>query len=99
MTYFEGFIVPVPEANREAYRKHAADAAPIFLDIGVKRHFEAWDTVAVGSAEKAGRPLISRPWFLSRVKSKRVLPEVTRRAASQRWSRSPRASSKSSKPR
>ena len=28
MTYFEGFIVPVPEANRDAYRKHAADAAP-----------------------------------------------------------------------
>lgn len=44
MTYFEGFIVPVPEANREVYRKHAADAAPIFLDIGVKRHFEAWDS-------------------------------------------------------
>jgi uncharacterized protein YbaA (DUF1428 family) len=44
MTYFEGFIVPVPEANREAYRKHAADSAPIFLDIGVKRHFEAWDS-------------------------------------------------------
>ena len=44
MTYFEGFIVPVPEANQEAYRKHAADAAPIFLDIGVKRHFEAWDS-------------------------------------------------------
>ena len=23
MTYFEGFVVPVPEANRDAYRKHA----------------------------------------------------------------------------
>jgi uncharacterized protein YbaA (DUF1428 family) len=44
MTYFEGFVVPVPEANKEAYRRHAADAAPIFLDIGVKRHFEAWDS-------------------------------------------------------
>jgi uncharacterized protein YbaA (DUF1428 family) len=44
MTYFEGFVVPVPEANKETYRKHAADAAPIFLDIGVKRHFEAWDS-------------------------------------------------------
>ena len=27
MTYFEGFIAPVPEANKDAYRKHAADAA------------------------------------------------------------------------
>jgi uncharacterized protein YbaA (DUF1428 family) len=44
MTYFEGFIVPVPEANKDAYHKHAADAAPIFLDLGVKRHFEAWDS-------------------------------------------------------
>jgi uncharacterized protein YbaA (DUF1428 family) len=44
MTYFEGFVLAVPEANKEAYRKHAADAAPIFLDFGVKRHFEAWDS-------------------------------------------------------
>ena len=44
MTYFEGFIVPVPEANKEQYRQHAAGAAPIFKDIGVKRHFEAWDS-------------------------------------------------------
>jgi len=44
MTYFEGFVVPVPEANKETYRKHAADAAPIFLDLGVRRHFEAWDS-------------------------------------------------------
>ena len=28
MTYFEGFVVPVPEANKEEYRKHASDAAP-----------------------------------------------------------------------
>ena len=44
MTYFEGFVVPVPEANKETYRKHAADAAPIFQEFGVKRHFEAWDS-------------------------------------------------------
>ena len=44
MTYFEGFLVPVPEANKEAYRKSAADAAPIFQEFGVKRHMEAWDS-------------------------------------------------------
>jgi len=44
MTYFEGFVAAVPEANKEAYRKHAADAAPTFLELGVKRHFEAWDS-------------------------------------------------------
>jgi uncharacterized protein YbaA (DUF1428 family) len=44
MTYFEGFLVPVPEANKEAYRKSAADFAPIFQEFGVKRHIEAWDS-------------------------------------------------------
>ena len=44
MTYFEGFVAAVPEANKEAYRKSAADAAPIFQEFGVQRHFEAWDS-------------------------------------------------------
>ena len=44
MTYFEGFVVPVPEAKREEYREHAAGAVQLFHDIGVKRHFEAWDS-------------------------------------------------------
>ena len=44
MTYFEGFLVPVPENKRDEYRKHAAEAAPIFHDLGVRRHVEAWDS-------------------------------------------------------
>lgn len=44
MTYFEGFIAPVPEANEDAYRKHATDFAPIGRQIGVKRHLEAWES-------------------------------------------------------
>ena len=44
MTYFEGFVLPVPESRREEYRKHAAGAAPLFHEIGVQRHFEAWDS-------------------------------------------------------
>jgi uncharacterized protein YbaA (DUF1428 family) len=42
MTYVDGFIVAVPRANREAYRRHAADAAPLFHEFGVSRHVEAW---------------------------------------------------------
>jgi uncharacterized protein YbaA (DUF1428 family) len=42
MTYFEGFIVPVPEANKDAYRKHASDAFPLFQEFGVTRLVEAW---------------------------------------------------------
>ena len=44
MTYFEGFVVPVPETNREAYRKSAAEFAPMFKEFGVTRHVEAWDS-------------------------------------------------------
>ncbi len=29
MTYVEGFVTAVPAANKEAYRKHATDAAPL----------------------------------------------------------------------
>ena len=43
MSYVLGFIVAVPEANEEAYRKHAADAFPIFKDTGVIRMVEAWE--------------------------------------------------------
>ena len=44
MTYFEGFIAPVPEGNKDAYCKHAADAAVLLREIGVVRHVEAWDS-------------------------------------------------------
>ena len=42
MTYVEGFVVAVPTANKEAYRKHAADAAPLFREFGVRRMVECW---------------------------------------------------------
>ena len=42
MTYVEGFVVAVPTANKEAYRKHAAAAAPLFKEFGVSRMVEAW---------------------------------------------------------
>ena len=44
MTYFEGFIVPVPEANKDAYVKHAKSLAKSLSDCGVRRQFEAWGT-------------------------------------------------------
>ena len=42
MTYIEGFIVAVPKANREEYRRHAADFMPLFREFGGTRHVEAW---------------------------------------------------------
>jgi uncharacterized protein YbaA (DUF1428 family) len=44
MTYFEGFIVPVPEANKDAYKKHATGFAPLIQDVGVHRMVESWDS-------------------------------------------------------
>lgn len=43
MTYFEGFIVPVPEANKAAYEGHAAKFAPLVQGVGVRRMVESWD--------------------------------------------------------
>ena len=42
MTYVQGFVLAVPSANKEEYRRHAADAAPMFRDFGVARMVEAW---------------------------------------------------------
>jgi uncharacterized protein YbaA (DUF1428 family) len=43
MTYFEGFIVPVPESNKAAYEKHATEFAPIIQEVGVRRMVESWE--------------------------------------------------------
>jgi uncharacterized protein YbaA (DUF1428 family) len=40
--YVDGFVVPVPEGNREAYREMAAKAAPVFREYGATRVVEAW---------------------------------------------------------
>jgi uncharacterized protein YbaA (DUF1428 family) len=44
MTYFEGFIVPVPEGNRTAFRDHAGKLIGLLKEIGVNRQVEAWDS-------------------------------------------------------
>ena len=42
MTYVQGFVLAVPAANKEAYRRHAAEAAPLFKEFGATRMVEAW---------------------------------------------------------
>jgi uncharacterized protein YbaA (DUF1428 family) len=39
--YTDGFVVPVPEANREAYRDMAAKMAKVFQEHGANRIVEA----------------------------------------------------------
>ena len=91
MTYFEGFLVPVPESKREEYRKHAADAAPIFHEFGVRRHFEAWDSdVPQGKVTDFRKAVDARPdekvvfsWF-------EYPDRAARDAANQKMMRDPR---------
>ena len=42
MNYVQGFVTPVPTANKERYRAQASKAAQFFKQIGVKRMVEAW---------------------------------------------------------
>jgi len=49
MKYVEGFVVAVPASRKEAYRKHAAEAAPLFKEFGASRVVECWgDDVPAG---------------------------------------------------
>ncbi len=40
--YVDGFVAPVPNDKREAYREMAAKAAKVFLEYGATRDVEAW---------------------------------------------------------
>jgi len=42
MTYVDGFVLAVPTVRKEEFRKHAADAAPIFRELGATRVAECW---------------------------------------------------------
>lgn len=42
MTYVEGFLTPVPTANKDAYKKHAEGAVELFRGLGATRFVEAW---------------------------------------------------------
>jgi uncharacterized protein YbaA (DUF1428 family) len=42
MSYVQGFVIPVRNEDKEAYREMAAKAAPIFLEHGATRIVECW---------------------------------------------------------
>ena len=42
MSYIEGFVAAVPTANRDVYKKHAEQAAPVFKDHGALKVVECW---------------------------------------------------------
>lgn len=60
--YLQGFIVPVPEGNKEAYRKAARDMWDIMKDYGARRVVEAWqDDVPHGGQTDFFRAVKAEP--------------------------------------
>ena len=49
MSYIQGFVIPVPTANKDAYLAMASKAAPVFVEYGATRVVETWgDAVPEG---------------------------------------------------
>lgn len=42
MNYIDGFVVAVPNENKELYKKHALDSASIFKEYGALKLVECW---------------------------------------------------------
>ena len=42
MSYVDGFVTPVPTANRAAYLQHAREAAALFKEYGATQVVECW---------------------------------------------------------
>ena len=61
-SYVQGFIIPVPLAKREDYRKMAEGAWPMFRDLGALRVVEAWgDDVPGGKVTDFRRAVKAEP--------------------------------------
>jgi uncharacterized protein YbaA (DUF1428 family) len=62
MNYIDGYVVPVPAGNKEAYRKVAAEAATIFKQYGATRIVECWgDNVPDGKLTDFRRAVKAEP--------------------------------------
>jgi uncharacterized protein YbaA (DUF1428 family) len=42
MSYIDGFVAAVPNANRDAYKRHAEQAAVVFKNHGALKVVECW---------------------------------------------------------
>lgn len=49
MSYIDGFVIPVPNGNKQAYVDMATKAAPVFIEHGATRVVETWsDDIQAG---------------------------------------------------
>ena len=53
MSYVDGFVIPVPADKKEAYRKLASMAAPIFMEHGATQVVELSGPAKVSSSDVA----------------------------------------------
>ncbi|WP_141455960.1 DUF1428 domain-containing protein [Pseudoxanthomonas sp. z9] len=42
MSYIDGFLIAVPNANKEKFIAHAGEFDPIFMELGAIRVIECW---------------------------------------------------------
>ena len=62
MSYIEGFVAAVPQANKDAYRKHASDAFQYFKKHGATHLVENWgDDVPDGKVTDFKRAVKAKP--------------------------------------
>ena len=62
MTYVDGFLVAVPVANKEAYRKLAEEAAVVFKDHGALSLVECWgDDLPEGKVNSFHTAVLRKP--------------------------------------
>lgn len=61
MAYVDGFVAAVPAADKDAFRKHAEQAAALSREFGASRHVETWgDDVPEGKVTDFRRAVQAR---------------------------------------
>jgi uncharacterized protein YbaA (DUF1428 family) len=60
--YIAGFVIPVPEEKRDAYRRWAENSAKLFKEYGCLEIVESWeDNVPSGKQTDFRRAVAARP--------------------------------------
>jgi uncharacterized protein YbaA (DUF1428 family) len=47
MSNIDGFLIPVPTGEKDAFVRHAREMDQIFLDMGALRILECWATMCL----------------------------------------------------